>query len=429
MQTRENTLRNVDLINIGDEMLDGLADRGHLPWVGEQLARLGLALRRSVVVRDDDGGLAREFARSWAEVDMVITVGGMGSRYDDCTRETVARVLGKKLVYDKQAEAALIAALAEAGRPQVRSADLTQCWIMEGSELLPNVKSSAPGVLLRNGEKLLLMLPGDAVALRTLFTRFAQPVLAAISPCPAGQEHFIQVRAFGSGISVVEDRIRPLMDRTRVKFITGEHDGVVDIRLLPGQSGLCCNGLLNVAREMREVLGDDFVCTGTGTLPQIVMEQLRTLDRTIGVAESCTGGLLGGALTGVPGASKVFLGGVVAYSEDVKRTLGVPDEILNQHGAVSAECAMALATAVAERLGSDYGLSVTGFAGPEGGTAADPVGTVYLGYSSPQGAWAQRHLLRGGREEIRRQAVNAALDWVRRSLNHYKVSDVLTSLT
>lgn len=426
MQTREDTPRKVDLINVGDELLDGLCDRGHLPWVAEQLARAGLVLRRSVAVRDDDGCLEQEFQRSWAEADIVITTGGMGPRYNDCTRETVARALRKKLVYDKAAEAVLIAELGAAGRPQVRSADLTQCWILEGGELLPNVKGTAPGIFLRESERVLVMLPGDGIALRDMFSRFALPRLREFSHCPTLQEHFVQVRAFGPTITVVEDRIRPLLDQSRVKFVTGESNGMIDIRLLPGKSGLCCNGLLAVAKEIREVLGEDFVCTGTGTLQEIVLEQLAALDLTLGVAESCTGGLLGGALTAVPGASRVFKGGAVVYSDEVKRLLGVPEEILQQHGAVSAEVAMTLATAVAEKFGTDYGLSVTGFAGPDGGTEADPIGTVYLGYSSPQGAWAQRHVLRGDREAVRARAVNTALDWVRRNLTRHRVADVLS---
>ncbi|MDR2981459.1 MAG: nicotinamide-nucleotide amidohydrolase family protein [Puniceicoccales bacterium] len=428
MQKQELTPCKVDLINIGDELLDGLCENNHLRLIGEQVARAGHVLRRSAIVRDDDGGLASEFSRSWAEADVVITTGGMGPRYDDLTRETISRQLGKRLVYDKKAEALLIDRLKAAGRPVVNSSDLTQCWILEGSELLPNLNSNAPGILYRDGAKILIMLPGDVNAVKALFAEFISPLLRKMSRCPEGGEPYVQIRTFGSTINVVEDKIRPLIDKTRVKFVTGERHGMVDIRLMSGQSGFCCKQLLETAKQVREIMGEEFVCTGHDRLSSIVLEQLKALEATIGVAESCTGGLLSGALTEVPGASKCFAGGGVVYSKDLKGLIGAPEEILNQHGEVSAECAVALAVAAAERFGSDYGLSVTGYAGPDGGTTGTPVGTVFVGYSSPQGEWASRFFFRGNRHAVRAQAVNAALDLVRRKLNKYRVKDVLLSV-
>ena len=154
---------------------------------------------------------------------------------------------------------------------------------------------------------------------------------------------------------------------------------------------------------------------------------MRSLDRTLAVAESCTGGLLCDAFTNIPGSSKVFVGGVVCYSNDVKVSkVGVPEAILDQHGAVSAECAIAMASGIAERLSSDYGLSVTGFAGPEGGNEQNPVGTIHLGYHSPIGVWAKTVRYTGGRLDVKTRAVHAALDWVRRKLRKYKMQEMLS---
>ena len=144
------------------------------------------------------------------------------------------------------------------------------------------------------------------------------------------------------------------------------------------------------------------------------------------LAESCTGGLLADAFTDIPGASKVFAGSAVCYTNDAKMNiLGIPESILAQHGAVSAECAAAMATAAAEKFGSDYALAVTGYAGPGGGTDADPVGTVYLGYASPTGVWSRRVHLPGDRAQVKLRAVNTALDLMRRKLNKYRVEDLI----
>src|SRR5690606_30071644 len=156
---------------------------------------------------------------------------------------------------------------------------------------------------------------------------------------------------------------------------------------------------------------------GHDTLEQAIFENLRNREMTVAVAESCTGGLLASRFADMPGISKVFVGGAVCYSNDAKvQMLNIPECFIDQHGAVSAEVAVAMATGVAERLGADFALSVTGYAGPDGGTEANPVGTVYLGLHTPEGAWSRREHFPGGRLAVRKRAANAALDWLRRVL-------------
>jgi nicotinamide-nucleotide amidase len=205
------------------------------------------------------------------------------------------------------------------------------------------------------------------------------------------------------------------------------HYGIVDVRLSGQDGALTMAELKAIGQEARQLLGEDFVCFGDGSLAAVVYRELRALDRTLAVAESCTGGLLGDAFTNVPGASKAFLGGVICYSNDVKvALLGVPESILDQHGAVSAECAIAMATGAAERLSADYGLSITGFAGPEGGNKKNPLGTIHIGYHSPVGVWCKTVRYTGGRLDVKARAVHAALDWMRRKLRKYKVEEFLS---
>jgi nicotinamide-nucleotide amidase len=206
----------------------------------------------------------------------------------------------------------------------------------------------------------------------------------------------------------------------------GTHTGVVDARISSAGGGATADQLCEVARKIRDAVGEDFVATGHACLATLVVEQLRSLEKTVALAESCTGGLLANAFTDVPGASKVFAGSAVCYANDAKvNLLGVPDCLIAQHGAVSAECAAAMATGAIEKFGSDYAIAVTGYAGPGGGTDADPVGTVYFGYASPTGVWSQRVALPGDRRQIKQRAVNTALDFMRRKLNKYRVEDLI----
>jgi nicotinamide-nucleotide amidase len=204
---------------------------------------------------------------------------------------------------------------------------------------------------------------------------------------------------------------------------------MVDLRLssLDGEI-LSEEDLHSIADACREALGEDFVCLGDRTLAEVIFRELRSLDKTLAVAESCTGGLLSSQFTEVAGISKVFHGGAVCYHNDAKvQMVDVPESMLEQHGAVSEEIAIAMATGATEKFGADYGLSVTGFAGPAGGTQVLPVGSIFLGYSSPLGVWAKKIQLRGDRASNRRRAATAALDWMRRKLRKYKLEEVFAA--
>ena len=235
----------------------------------------------------------------------------------------------------------------------------------------------------------------------------------------------MQVRTFGIGAVPLDELVRPLL-APGMALSFGTNGGILDARISSGGAGATAEDLCDVARRVRDALGDDFICTGHASLGSIVVEQLHSMEKTVALAESCTGGLLANAFTDVPGASRVFSGSVVCYSNEIKMNLlGIPECLIRQHGAVSAECAAAMATAAAEKFGTEYGIAVTGFAGPGGGTAADPVGTVYLGYASPCGVWSRRLEVPGDRMQVKARAVNTALDWMRRNLSRYGVEDLI----
>ncbi|MGA0133888.1 MAG: CinA family nicotinamide mononucleotide deamidase-related protein [Opitutales bacterium] len=415
--------REVLVINVGDELLDGLRGNDHLVWLGEHLARRGLPVTRAVAVRDDAAAIAREVGAAWGAYDVIITTGGIGPTSDDRTREAVAAALGLGLVASPGAEDALRARFRILGRT-VSEADLGQCRVPVGGETLPNPRGTAPGVWLARDGRALVMLPGPALELRPMFDEEVVPRLRQLG-CACRGEAYVQVRTYGIGAAPLEELIRPVVPGG-LTLTFGTHTGIVDARISSGGSGATAEDICEVARRVRDAVGEDFICTGHACLASIVIEQLRSLEKSVALAESCTGGLLADAFASVPGASRVFAGSAVCYSNDAKMNLlGVPEALLAQHGAVSAEAAAAMASGAAEKFGSDYALSVTGFAGPDGGTDVDPVGTVYLGYCSPSGVWSRRLSVVGDRVQVRRRAVNTALDWMRRKLNKYRVEDLI----
>ena len=416
----------VEVLNFGDELLVGIRQNTHLQYLGEQLSRYGLPIARNAVINDEAGEIGEAFRAAWGRADLVITTGGLGPTADDLTRETIARELGETLVFDPEIESAIKSWFAVLGR-EMGAHHRKQCYRFGGGHVFLNGRGTAPGLVLEKEGKALVMLPGPEHELRRMFERQMLPWLQARGWL-SDTEAYLQLRTCGIGESAVEERMAPIVEANpSLTMAFCVHYGIVDVRLSCRDGCLSGADLKRISHEARERLGEDFVCFGHCSLAEVVFHELRALDRTLAVAESCTGGLLGDAFTNIPGASRMFLGGVVCYSDDAKvALLDVPECLLDQHGAVSPECAVALASGVAERFTADYGLSVTGFAGPDGGNAQNPVGTIHLGYHSPVGAWCKTVQYTGGRLDVKARAVHAALDWMRRTLRRYKMEEFLS---
>ncbi len=421
--------KKLDLITLGDELLLGIRQNGHLAYIGSELGRHGLALRRNLTCRDQEEEIEACFNQAWESADIVITTGGLGPTSDDNTREVISRVLGRKLVHVQAVEDAIRARFERLDR-KMSDNNLKQCYIPEGAEALPNPYGTAPGIFLKTSGKLLVMLPGPTPELRPMFETEVMPRLCREGLC-SHDDSYLQLRTMGIGESQLDELVRPIAERNpRLQVAFCAHQGMVDVRLSgEAGSGLTHARLKEIAIELRDQLGHDYVCCGHDPLAKIIFDHLRAHEKTLSVAESCTGGLLANAFTDIPGASKVFAGGVVCYNNDAKmELLDVPECLLQQHGAVSAECAIAMAVGAAERFSSDYALSVTGFAGPSGGTPDNPVGTIYIGYYSPCGAWSVRMVYPGERVAIKTRAVNRALDVMRRKLHKYNVEDAIVRM-
>lgn len=415
-----------EIINIGDELLVGIRSNAHLEYLGAELARFGMPVRRARVISDASEEIKEACLQAMERSSLVITTGGLGPTADDLTRETIADALGTELLYDAEVEAAIHEYFRVIDRPMAHH-HRKQCYVFKGGEVLPNEQGTAPGLYYRAEGKTLILLPGPTQELRPMFEREVLPRLRRDGYL-SEDAAYLQIRTCGCGESSIEARLQGIIKaEPDLQVAYCAHYGIVDVRLSSRGGHLDAAGLKRVGQTVARECGDDFFSYGDCGLAEVVHHEMRALNRTLAVAESCTGGLLSDAFTNIPGASKTFLGGVVCYSNEAKVSqIDVPESILMQHGAVSPECAIAMAAGVAERLGSDYGLSVTGFAGPEGGNAENPVGTIHLGYHSPIGVWSKTVRYAGGRLDVKVRAVHAALDWMRRKLLKYKIEEHLS---
>jgi nicotinamide-nucleotide amidase len=407
-----------ELLTLGDELLLGLTANGHLTFIGAQLGRRGALLQRNVTITDDADAIAVQFRESWARADIIITTGGLGPTCDDRTREVVAEVLGQKLVFDSKIKEAIEERFTKFGRKMTAN-NLKQAYVFERGEVLPNANGTAPGLWVEQDGKVLIMLPGPPNEMQPMLTDQVIPRLAARRLLDE-REAYVQLRTAGVGESALETKLQPIFDRAgpglSVAFCA--HTGAVDCRVSSLNGAYTHAQLEAIAGECAHALGEDFVCYGHDSLARVCADLMRAQEKRLAVVETATGGLLAQSFAEVCGACKFFAGGIICCTNDTKtQLLDVPECLLLQHGAVSDEAAVAMATGAAETLGADYALAVTGFAGSaETGTSGNPVGTMYIALFSPAGVWSKKLSYPGPRSTVKARAVNAALDWLRREL-------------
>jgi len=420
--------QSAELIAIGDELLTGLRSNGHLVFLGDNLLQHGLPIYHSTEVRDEPEDVAEALRLALGRSPVIITTGGLGPTEDDLTVPTIASVLGRNLVHDHTVESDIREFFRQRGRGPTEN-NFRQARLIEGAEVIRNPNGTAPGQWVRlRGGQILVLLPGPPMELQPMFRDAVLPRLIE-EGIARPNEATVHLRTMGVGESGLANMLEPLLSplRPKVRIAYCATSGYVDVRLSAASDAISPGQLRHYAETCREMIGDGFLGYGAPDVACLILKQLRSLNKSIAVAESCTGGLLASRFTDVPGASKVFNGGVVCYKNAIKENvLGIPSSLIEQHGAVSPECAVAMATAVAEMMESDYALAITGYAGPEGGS--EPAGTVYLGYHSPIGVWSHRLVLPGSRTMVKERAVGHALDFVRRKLKKYHVHELLESL-
>ena len=355
----------VELLAVGTELLLGNTANTDAQMLSQELSALGLNVYYHSVVGDNPERLRRAVELAMSRADVLITTGGLGPTCDDLTKRVVAEAFGKKLVYHSECARAIRDYFAVSGRVMTDN-NLQQAWLPEGCTILENRWGTAPGCAFQSGENYVVMLPGPPRECLPMFREEAAPWLARLSE---GVIRSRTLRVFGWGESQVESLLRERMDGlTNPTLAPYAKEGEMELRVTAkAVDERTAEALITpVEQEVRAVLGGLIYGTGEDSLEKVVLEGLRAQGLTLGTAESCTGGLLAKRMTDLPGASAVFRGGVVSYTNEVKaNVLGVAQTLLDEQGAVCADVARAMAQGARRVLGCDVAVATTGVAGPD----------------------------------------------------------------
>jgi len=406
---------HVEILSTGDELLTGQVVDTNSAWVMDRLWDLGLMVRRKTLVGDDRADLLAALRETTGRAELVVMSGGLGPTEDDLTAEVVAAAMGVPLDLHLPSLEAIRLRFQRFGRVMTPNNE-KQARFPRGATVLPNRFGTAPGFIVPMGRGEVVCLPGVPVEYRGLCEEVVIPRIAArLGEVPASRI----VKLFSVPESHADERMRAVMDDPRnrdVRFGYRAHWPEIHVKWsVPGKDGEARAD--HILSQVRTLFGDAIWGEGKVEMAEIVVTGLLRRRERVALAESCTGGLLAELVTSVPGASNVFDLGVVAYSDAMKgRLLAVPEEALAVHGAVSEPVARALAEGARGVAGADWGVGITGIAGPGGGTPAKPVGTVHLALAGAPGTEAVQRLYRGDRERIRRQAAFEALNLLRLAL-------------
>lgn len=408
---------SAEIIAIGSELLAPDRSDTNSLWLTDQLNGIGIEVKLKTIVGDDDARLEEAIRDALKRSKVIITTGGLGPTEDDITRKVAARALGRRLLLDEAVLEEIRQRFQSFGRtmPERNS---RQAMVIDGAEVLPNPNGTAPGLFMEHEGTAIALLPGPPREMQPMFENHVRARLAS----RGGNLRVVRrvLKVAGMGESAVDEMIAPVYThysnpQTSILFNKSE----IEIQLTAsGRTEKDAEALLDkVSGELESVLGASVFSFRGETMEEVVGLRLTLGGYTLAVAESCTGGLIAQRLTAVPGSSKYFIEGVVAYSNDAKvRTLDVEPILLLEHGAVSGPVAEAMAESVRKRAQTDFGLSVTGIAGPSGGSEEKPVGLIYIALASDVQTEHRRLMLPGDRDLIRWRASQAALDLLRRRL-------------
>jgi len=405
------------VIAIGDELLAGKTVNNNAAYLSGRLATLGIPVCRQLVVGDVAADIVAAVDEARALAPLAVTTGGLGPTADDVTLAAVAGHLGRELVLHPPTLKDVEERFRRRGVP-MPPLNVAQARVPAGARVLRNALGTAPGIVIEEEGWAVCLLPGVPAEMAYLFEHGVTPFLE--------EKGYVGERSWewmfhvtGLPESAVAERVGPLEIPAGVQLAYLPHAGVVNLRLwgaAPGREEFRARAA-PLAAKMRAALGVYLYGEDGVTLEEVIGGALARRRETVAVGESCTGGLLGGTLTRVPGSSAWFRGGVIAYANDAKvALLDVAAATLADHGAVSEEVAREMAAGARTRFDATYGLAVTGVAGPEGGTAAKPVGTVCFGLAGAAGAAGERVVFNGDRDHVRRRAVLHAMDMLRRRL-------------
>jgi competence/damage-inducible protein CinA-like protein len=419
----------IEIINTGAELLLGRVLNTHQQWLCRQLTDLGYEVSRQICVNDEASHIQAAVRESLARADLVLTTGGLGPTSDDLTRDAIAALLGRKLIFDASILARIESYFASRKRPMPPNTRV-QAMVPEGARVLPNPNGTAPGLAIEAhpnpsrgsdgnpSKSWLIMLPGPPRELRPMFVDSVVPLLREQF---AGSQKYIcrTFKTAGMGESMVEHKIHePLSALVKAGMQLGycARVGEVDVRLAargPEAERMIAEG----ERIVRELIGPIIFGVDDDSMEAVIVRILTERKKTLALAESCTGGFVAHRITNVPGASAAFASGLVTYSNDAKREfLGVNPQTLEEHGAVSEAVAREMAEGARNRSKTDFAIAITGIAGPSGGTSEKPVGTVFIALAQASGTSVERHQNSFDRETFKWVTSQQSLNLLRRAL-------------
>lgn len=404
---------NAEVLTIGTELLLGQILDTNTLYLGKKLAEVGVNLYYKTTVGDNIARVKEALTIACSRVDIVIITGGLGPTVDDITRQAVSKFTGKKLVADERALYALESRFSSRGIKMTKN-NRQQAYLPEGSLILENPNGTAPGFIVESGGRAIAAMPGVPMEMYPMMEKSIMPYIIG----KLGGSHQViksrSLKVVGLGESLVDDKINDLFrDSSNPTIGVYAHLNEVEIRLTAKAAAIdkaeeLIDGL---EKKIYERLGNNIYGRDEETLEEKCGELLKKSSLTISAAESCTAGIFSGRLTNVPGSSAYFTGSIVSYDNSIKtKILGVEASILEKYGAVSQESAAAMAFSAKKLFNTDCAVSITGIAGPDGGTAEKPVGLVYIGVEiKGNRAETHRFVFPGSREGVRSRAVQAAL--------------------
>ena len=408
---------SAEIIAIGSELLSPNRSDTNSLWLTDQLNRIGIDVKLKTIVGDDDARLEEVVKDAVKRSRVVIATGGLGPTEDDITRKVVARALGRRLSLDENVLNEIRTKFKRFGM-NMPERNSRQAMVIDGAEVLANPNGSAPGLYLEQRECAIALLPGPPREMMPMFENHVKPRLEKI----AGDVRFATriMRVTGMGESAVDEKISPIytqFDNPQTTILFNSSEIEIHLRAHGRTEGDAEALLDRLSLKLEQVLGNSVFSFRGETMEEVVGRRLAMTEFTLAVAESCTGGLIAQRLTSVPGSSKYFIEGVVTYSNESKtRLLGVDKKLIKEFGAVSQQVARDMARGVRHKAKTDFGLAVTGIAGPDGGTEEKPVGLVYIALADDAHTEHKKLTLPGDRELIRWRASQAALDMLRRRL-------------
>ncbi len=406
-----------EIIAVGTELLTSSRLDTNSLFITQRLNESGFRVMRKFVVGDRKEEIRRSLEMALGDSDVVITIGGLGPTHDDMTREVVSEALGRELELDGALVSLLKARFRRAGL-EITENNFRQATVPDGAEPMENPNGSAPGLFLKEGKALVFLLPGPPRELEPMMDQVMELIRRHKQVTQTFHRH---LKVASQAESVMDSRVGPIYKSyPQVETTILSSPGIIELYLCwvgEANQELAESQLEELHSRLVEKLGDSLFTDQGESLEEVVGRILLTSGKSVAMAESCTGGLMGKMLTDVPGSSDYYQGGVVCYSNDLKVDLvGVDRTALERFGAVSEEVARQMAFGIRQSTGADFGLSVTGIAGPDGGTREKPVGLVFIGLSDDEDVQVRQERFPGSRETIRMRASRHALDWLRRRL-------------